>query len=196
MHTSTAHIPRPFLPFAPPTCQRCQGLGLWIEPSGAVATCPEIRVGNAHVDPNPAAVVLKRSVELLRFRKIAINALDFDVAKCLIDYTTKQPCPRDVLLKKMFTWTTSPLRQFHHRIEDLRKIWLLPVGSRKADPSGYWIITELDDFADWVERSKSAPIQQLSTIHRVAKANFPVFAEQMELEFWNDIEPVDEGVAG
>lgn len=175
-------------PLSTARCRRCQGLGLWIEPSGSVVECPEIAIGNVHTDPNPAAAVIRRSIDRLRFNKIAVNALDFEVAKALIDYTSQKPCPRDVLLGKMFTWTTAPLRQFHYRIEDLRRIWLLPVGSRKDPPAGYWIITELEDFAEWVERSKSAPITQLTTIHRVAKANFPLFAEQLELDFWNNIQ--------
>ncbi len=65
------------------------------------------------------------------------------------------------------------------------------VGSRKQEPSGYWIITDLEDFKEWFDRVKAAPITQLTTIHRVAKANFPVFAEQIEMDFWTDEEAAD-----
>jgi hypothetical protein len=171
-----------------PLCERCHGIGLWREPNGNIVVCPEIRLMKPHAQPNAAATVLRRSVELLKFRNVPINALDFDIAKSLVAYDTKQPCERDTLLGRHFTWARNPLRHFHAAIEVLRATWLLPVGSRKQAPSGYWIITELDDFADWVRRSKSAPIKQLSTIHAVAKANFPVFAEQLELEFWSDIQ--------
>lgn len=172
-----------------PLCDRCRGIGLWQEPSGAVALCPEIQLRRPHALPKPAAVVLRRSVDLLAFRKLPVNALGFDIARTLVEFTSDDPCPRDVLLDRHFTWARHPLRHFHKAIEELRALWLLPVGSRKSDPSGYWIITEVDDFAAWVERSKAAPIKQLSTIHAVARANFPVFAEQMELEFWKDVDP-------
>ena len=68
-------------------------------------------------------------------------------------------------------------------IEDLRSEWLLPVGARKDDPSGYWIITDAADFAEWFTRSKSSPLTQLTTIHRVARRHFPTFAGQIELDF-------------
>lgn len=169
-------------------CPRCQDLGVWIEPSGSVQPCPEISVGNPHSEPNAAAKAVQKAIELQRFHGSSVSTFDFEIARTLAGFTSEKPCPRDLLIERHFTWTVSPLRKFHQHIENLRATWLLPVGSRKNDPCGYWIITELDDFSEWVERSKSAPIKQLSTIHRVARANFPVFAEQMEIEFSNDIQ--------
>jgi hypothetical protein len=80
------------------------------------------------------------------------------------------------------------LRKFHAAIEELRRVWMLPIGSRKDSPAGYWIITDVKDFEEWINRSKSAPITQLTTIYKVAKRNFPIFAEQMELDIFNDAE--------
>jgi hypothetical protein len=88
------------------------------------------------------------------------------------------------------TWLTKPdqIRKLHSWIEELRKSWLLPIGGRKSGFSGYWIITDLEDFKEWIKAVMSAPITQLGTVHKLAKHNFPVFAEQMELDFWKDME--------
>ena len=133
--------------------------------------------------------MIERAIRELRVEKRPIDQHTFFVAQTLMPFTAERPCKRDWLIDKHFTFSASSLRKFHDTIETLRKDWLLPVGSRKESPGGYWIITDAADFAAWFDRAKSAPITQLTTIYRNAKRNFPVFAEQMELEFWNDIEP-------
>lgn len=175
-----------------PKCWECEDTGLWMTPAGTVATCPRVQTGMPHNRPNAAAEMLQRAVTNLTRRKAAINSHLFDVARHLAAGTSKEPCDRDELIRKHFGYTSNQLRHFHKAIEELRRIWALPVGSRKDPPAGYWIITDLEDFKAWVERSKSAPITQLSTIHHVARRNFPIFAEQMELAFWNDIPVQDE----
>lgn len=168
-------------------CDRCQNIGMRIGPTGMFEECPAIVVGEPHAEPNPAGTVLRHFATVLKRRHIQPNSHAFEVARTLTRFTTAEPCSRELLLDTHFTWTSSRLRKFHYAIEELRSVWLLPVGSRKEEPAGYWIITDVDDFAAWVTRAKAAPITQLSTIHRVARANFPLYAEQLELDFWSDI---------
>lgn len=141
-----------------------------------------------HNTPNAAALMLERAVEHLMVRKLIVEPQHFEIAKLLARYTTAAPFTSARLLETHFVL---PLRSFMGIIEDLRRVWLLPVGSRKSAPVGYWIITDQADFASWVERAKAAPITQLTTIHAVARRNFPVFAEQLELEFWQDMRGSD-----
>lgn len=173
-------------------CLRCYDLGVWLTPQGYVQPCPVAQIGLPHDELGAAAEMIVRATHRLRRMNVAVNSHVFDVARVLSYYTSQRPCPRQELLKGFFSYTPSgrnSIRNLQGVIEDLRRVWCLPVGSRKDEPSGYWIITDADDFAAWVERAKSAPITQLSTIHRVAKVNFPIFAEQLEFEFWNDVEP-------
>jgi hypothetical protein len=179
-----------------PECHVCKDVGLWELPNGLIGKCPNIVQhphGFTHNAPGPAATSIRRAVFSLQAREQPVNSHLFSLAVGLRSFTSKQPCQREYLLETYFRYASAEgrLRHFHKAIEDLRKTWFLPIGSRKDPPSGYWIITELDDFADWVERSKAAPITQLTTIHRVARANFPVFAEQLEFEFWKDLEPTE-----
>lgn len=178
------------LPYYGPRCERCGDLGININSSGLVVTCPDIALQRPHSQPNQAAKIIERATRSLMFRKVPVNPLSFDVARALSRRTTDVPAPRQTLLDKYFGWASNQrLRKFHFVIEELRSVWLLPVASRKGTPHGYWIATEEADFADWVQRSKSAPIKQLTTIHKVARANFPILAEQLELEFWQDMQP-------
>jgi hypothetical protein len=173
-------------------CHRCQDLGIWIAPQGDVQICPVIRTGGRHDDPSPAAQLVHRAVLSLRERNHIVNSQSFNLARVLTYYTSARPCPREDLIDMFFRYLPMSekftLRKFHEAIETLRRYWLLPVGSRKSEPCGYWIITDEADFKEWFERSKAAPITQLTTIYKVAKLNFPIFAEQMELEFWNDVD--------
>jgi hypothetical protein len=177
-----------------PKCIHCGDCGLWTTPAGLIVECPNITIGAAHNRPNAAAKLLRRSVDFLKQQKVPINSHLFSLAAALTGFTSQKPGERANLIRTHFGYVgdhAGQIRHFHKAIEDLRRVWLLPVGSRKDQPAGYWIITDIKDFADWVTRSKAAPITQLSTIHKVAKRNFPIFAEQMELEFWNDIEVRD-----
>ncbi len=177
-------------------CERCFDTGIWLTPRNEVAVCPRVQMREPHCEPNDAALILRRAANRLFQRKLWVNPLCFMLARVLTNYTSAAPCSRVDLFDLFFADTnlleSNKLRKFHSFIEELRSIWLLPIGSRKIEPSGYWMITDLEDFKAWIARVKSAPITQLSTIHRVAKHNFPIFAEQLELEFWNDLNPQSE----
>lgn len=178
-------------------CHVCRGIGLWELPNGQIGQCPNLIVSSIDHTYTGTARMIRRAVMRLKFRGFDVNSHLYGLVLFLRTFTSERPCDREKLLAMQFKYApeASRLRHLHKAIEDLRRDWLLPVGSRKDDPASYWIITEMNDFSAWVQRSKAAPITQLSTIHRVAKANFPVFAEQMELDFWNDIQIQEEAKA-
>lgn len=173
------------------TCDRCFDTGIWLTPRNEVAVCPRVQMRQPHSEPNAASLILRRSTNLLFEKQIWIHAQAFDLARILTNYTSENPCPRQEIFDTFYCSTTlnyaNQLRKFHALVEELQKIWLLPVGARKNEPSGYWVITDLEDFKKWVKHAIAAPITRISTIHRVARHNFPVFAKQIEFEFWNDI---------
>lgn len=183
----------PFNLVVPATaCSRCFDTGIWLTPLNSISVCPNLLLGNSHAGPHPAANMLRRATSRLSENGFYFHAQSFDVARILTLYSSAFPCSRTLLLETMFGETNMTeghkLRKFHSIIEELRRVWLLPIGSRKNDPSGYWVITGLEDFKAWYKRTTAAPITQLSTIHKIAKHNFPVYAEQLELEFKTDLE--------
>ena len=174
------------------TCQRCFDTGVWLSPRNEVLVCPRVQLGELHAEPNEASLILRKSANRMFQQKKFIYAFEFELARILTHYSSTFPCHRDLLFEFLFADTNlderGKLRKFHGFVEALRKVWLLPIGSRKCEPSGYWLITDLKDYKDWLKRTTSAPITQLTTIHRNARFNFPEFAEQLELEFWKDME--------
>jgi hypothetical protein len=192
MQTNLAETLPLFDKVASRTCPRCFDTGLWLAPQNQVLVCPRVQMNESHAEPNEAALMLRRAANMLFKREIYINSQAFDLARLLTNFTSERPCPRQEIFDTFYGDTnltySNQLRKFHAIIEELRQVWLLPVGSRKAEPCGYWVITDLDDFKAWYQRTTQAPITQLTTIHRVAKRNFPIFAEQIEFDFFNDIE--------
>lgn len=167
-------------------CFECGDLGFIVE-KNARRLCWR-RNAPGHSEPGAAARILERAVERLMVRQLVIDAQHFEIAKLLTRFTAEAPFDRARTLEHHFTM---PLRTFHQVIEDLRRIWLLPVGSSKFKPHGYWICTTEEEFARWIDHCRAAPITQLSMISAVARHNFPIFAEQLELEFWQDIHGSD-----
>lgn len=175
-------------------CGKCYGLGAWLTPQGIIAECPKLQLGHDdHPQPGEAAQMILRAGRQMQYRKVIANDLAFRVARHLaVHGTTAEPVTRQELIGQHFEYARSQvLRELHKVIESLRSEWLLPVGSRKHAPNGYWICVEERDFREWVERYNAAPLRQLTTSHRLAKAHWPHFAEQLELDFWNNVEPVE-----
>ena len=176
-------------------CTICSDFGLWMTPKGDVQPCPVIARGDQHREPNAAAKLAQKAIEAMKRNGVYIDCRQFDLVRELSRHTSADPCDRKKILVDRFSYLpmsdAAQLRRFHACIEELRRVWLLPIGSRKESPSGYWIITDQKDFEEWFTRTKAAPVTQLTTIYKVAKRNFPIFAEQMELDFWNDIESDD-----
>lgn len=188
---------QPKLTLPQDACLRCSGTTFWLTSGNTIARCPQIQMNLPHAGPSDAAQVVEYAARRLKRQGVVLMRDDFDLAQILTHYTTENPCSRQALMRRFFLGTNLPAanqtRKLQAMIERLRTVWLLPVGSRKADPCGYWIITDLDDYKDWFSRTTAAPITQLTTIHRNAKHNFPVFAEQIELDFFGNTEAENVG---
>lgn len=168
-------------------CATCLGTGFTLNNRDHEG-CPRV------LYPEPvrqAATIVRRAFGQVLQSGIIVESSVLRTAQILALATTESPCPREFLLDFILEFSCGTretrLRALHETIEILRRVWSLPVGSRKSAPAGYWIITDLGDFKAWVARAKAAPVTQLTTIHKVAKTNFPHFAGQMELEFWKDM---------
>lgn len=172
-----------------PRCFECGDVGIVLR-DGFPVGCWRKNAGAGHNPPNPAATVLTRTVWSLVKRGVVIQPQHFELAAILTRHSSDRPYQREREMLGHYRPDLS-LRSFMGVIEDLRKVWLLPVAGRKEPPAGYWIAADLEDFAEWVSRARRAPLTQLATIHRVARANFPAFADQLELEFREELGRVE-----
>jgi hypothetical protein len=192
MFTDTTIAQEQDLPFiwAPQYCDRCFGIGLHNAPQGGIRECPAITLGQPHPELSDQGKRIVRAVELLRRRDLEPDIIHFDIARTIAQYSTDRPCSARELTDRHFSYidgVENRRRKVTETIRFLRDIWCLPVASSKAKPAGYWISVDLEDFKAYVKRATAEPITTLSTLHRMARANYPEFAEQLELDFWRDM---------
>lgn len=171
-------------------CGRCRNYGIYLTTRGVINECPTLQLEfNDHGPLNDAARAVLDAGRNLTARGISItDTRVFSVACALTRATTDDRLIGHDIIKRFFGGDGSlSLRHFHAAIEELRAVWLLPVCSSRRQPYGYWIATDADDFRQWVEEVKAAPLKQLWTIQAVARRNFPALASQMEFDFQRDL---------
>lgn len=76
-------------------------------------------------------------------------------------------------------------------MRELRDQWLLPVCATRQKPFGYFIAKTADEFAAWMETTRSQAISELSVAYRVFRVNFPELAGQQRLKI---VEAVTDGL--
>lgn len=187
--TATAPAQPSFAGIDRVACDRCFDLGIYIGPSSnAFEPCPNIVLGREHAEPSPVAQIVQDAV--MR-QQIPADSHLFEIVRTLAMYSTEEPCPGDVLIDRHFNHLNgtreSKRRPVSAAIERLRTDWLLPVGSRKDPPYGYWIIVDEPDFEAWFQRKLAQPKKEIRMVYRLAKRYFPVYAGQLELSL-QDIE--------
>ncbi len=189
--------PKNQTPFAtvlpiPAKCDRCLDTGIWLTPKGLVETCPAIQLAaDPHDEPNKASSILaNEAMRMTGYGLISLkDPMEFELAQILTHFTCDEPCIRWRLDEHFYPdsdndkWVERRLKKL---IENLRDEWLLPIGSHRTKPFGYWMITSLEEYEIWFKHGLSASITQFSKFHKNAKHNYPVFAEQQQLGFWKD----------
>lgn len=161
-------------------CGRCLDSRLVPGEHGGAAIC----AGPPHLAMNDASLTLWRAVRRMR-PPYRLDPITIMVAQKLTLFSSTDPCPADFTDQ---TFIVLSPRQVASRIEELRAVWRVPVGSRKGKPAGYWIITDLEDCKEWLRTATAAPKTQLATIWKAARAAFPELANQQEFEFMTGIE--------
>jgi hypothetical protein len=108
-----------------------------------------------------------------------LHKQQFDLARLLCKATAKYPLGLNTLCAHLQLSD----RSVKGYIETLRSQWLLPIGSSKFPPSGYYWISSPDEFKQWLEAYLSQPKEEFRTAHRMLRANFPELAGQINFDF-------------
>jgi hypothetical protein len=181
----------------PEDCPNCKNTTLFRNQHGNIVSCPS----GCRKENDFAVKALKRSIESQRTRGAAIDGILFATAQILLTHSREQPIKRTELEQQILrnfpdaTIGKNPERTVQGWIETLRKEWVLPVGSSKSEPAGYFFMRDADDLEKWRREASSAPITALATIYRVVKNYLPLFAGQLEFadfdfssEIWNEVQ--------
>ena len=108
----------------------------------------------------------------------------FEIARFLTLFDFDNPCPRR-LLEAQFCPMDVPShneRRIKKWVEDLRREWLLPIGSKKSG-GGYYFITDAADFIRWQKENIAPALTAIQTNYRVFRHNFKDIAGQQRLDF-------------
>ena len=170
------------LPFKP-RCATCWDTDIWL-PNGKLEICP-FADEKHHLIPPHAANIVAREAKRVQSLYSGIEEVEFHVARILCSFSKDNRCP-GIELEKFFYHRTGNLtrRWLMHVIESLRSKWLLPIGSSRIKPAaGYWIITGVSEYGQWLEHGLQASRTQFRKFYENARHNYPEFAEQLKLEF-------------
>lgn len=168
-------------------CYKCLDVGWQVSPQGSVQRCPSMILdADGHPPLSAAGARISKTVDWMRSNTVPVDSYFFEIARTLASATADRPMHRDVLIENHFSYVRGPenqRRKLTEAVRHLLEVWLLPVGSSKRKPYGYWIITDEADFRDWFARAIAEPVTRIRTLKRLAKVNFPIFAGQMEFDF-------------
>jgi hypothetical protein len=73
-------------------------------------------------------------------------------------------------------------------VQELRREWLLPIGSSRRAPAGYFWMQTAAQFIEWSRAYRSQAIDELVTLFKLQRANFAELAGQQPLDFINAIQ--------
>jgi hypothetical protein len=166
-----------------PRCDYCWDTGLWM-PAGRLSVCPDLILKSHPISSIKANIVAREASRVQDIGK-GLDEDQFDIARLLAHFQETEPCPRekiDYLLYGKVNLGTA--RKVMKLIEILRSFWMLPIGSRRIPPAGYWIITGSREYARWFDHALRASRTQFAKFYQNAKHNYPHFASQLSLNFF------------
>jgi hypothetical protein len=195
MTAASFAIAKPAIPGIGDVCPNCWNSGLVFSPSKTIQVCPRIQMNPKAHPINSASRFIQKASTFLNDRVIALNELQFDLARILCNFTSSRPIKCRELEQYFLGFTAldaeAKRRKILAMVSDLKGKWNLPVGSSRSAPEGFWMISTLEEFKEQVKRDSSQPITSLTTIHSVARRCFPEFAEQMQLDFFENVEKAE-----
>jgi hypothetical protein len=117
-------------------------------------------------------------------KKKGVEPPVLNVARLLIHATVENPLSNFTLQG----YLRSTEREIKAAVRELRREWLLPIGSSRRAPTGYFWIETAAAFIEWARVYRSQAIDELATLYKLQRANFPDLAGQESFKFVEAIE--------
>ena len=105
------------------------------------------------------------------------------VASMILDATAKQPIGLKRLRRALVT-AGYPMteRWVKDIIRTLRKKHELPILSRRNKGGGFWWCEDEQQMRDYYTHASKQPLDELHTLSRIVKANYPLLVGQLTLQ--------------
>jgi hypothetical protein len=122
---------------------------------------------------------------LVPLRGHTLTDLETFVACLLLSATSEKPKSiKDIIdAVQLQTGKRLDLRAVMEIVRSLRKEHAFPILSRKAKPNGYWWCSSIEDMQVFIEAFRSVALDELHTLSRIIKENYPELAGQLKLDF-------------
>lgn len=110
---------------------------------------------------------------------------DFELARALVRATVARPV-RNAILAVLLGVNEREVKRI---IQTLRTDWLLPIGSLREPPYGYYWMATPEDCLAWFNVMKSQALSELGTAYRLIKRHYPQLAGQLAINFAEEVSP-------
>jgi hypothetical protein len=166
---------QPAFVFHPGKCPDCWDSLVAYTPEGIKPCEPCIRKGEA----SPAALRLSETVWERKERKLPVEIQTLNLARYLIHSTPEEPLYGYTLQG----YLRATEREVKAAARELRREWVLPIGSSRKPPYGYYWMLTAKDFLAWARVYRAQAIDELVTLYRMQRRNYPELSGQGKLGF-------------
>ncbi len=128
--------------------------------------------------------LLARIKAAQRLREISLDRLppssrEMIVAQLIRRRTIENP----IKIAEISAKTGLHEREVKDIVRTLRSVYLLPVASSRSRPAGYYWARSWDEWEPYVRQFRGQALDEMRTIYRVTKANWPDFVGQLKFDF-------------
>lgn len=160
-------------------CGECLGTGIAVTSKGPG------RCTLCHADEvqfSEAAARLAVRLWVLQDKEQTVDPQTLKLARLLTHATFETPL-QGRLLREHFNLSERDLKS---HVESLRAEWVLPIGSHRQPPYGYYWMRSPEEFQHWLRTMRAQAMRELVVAYRLFNEVYPELAGQESFDFAND----------
>jgi hypothetical protein len=113
-----------------------------------------------------------------------LDELESYIASLLLEASAEKPMNSDYIIRAVADALDRKIavRNVKTVVRTLRKVHGFPILARRTKPTGYWWCGSLEEMQEFVELFKAQALDELHTLSRIVKNNYPKLAGQLTLK--------------
>jgi hypothetical protein len=137
---------------------------------------------NSAVFTSPALRLSERIFQRAE-KCLPVDVRELVMSRALVHATPHVPAPRHLLMSLL----GATEREVKDIARTLRREWVLPVGSNRRKPYGYYWISTAEEYLEWSRPYRAQALDELVTEHKLRQL-FPELAGQSSFDFVHDLQ--------